>query len=284
MLKLILKGAVIGIANVIPGVSGGTMAVVMGIYDKLIHAITHLKSEFKGALKLLFPIIVGAALGVVILTEVITRALEHFPVQTNFMFIGLIVGGLPIIVRKLKETGEKVSVGNIIAMVIFFLVVVGFALLGEGSAADTRITLSFVEIIKLFAIGVIASATMVIPGVSGSMVLMLLGYYYLILDSISEWIHALLAFDIPALLAKTGILLPFGIGVLAGIGVIAKLIEIVFEKFPNYAYCGIIGLIVASPFGIILMSDFSKYNITAVLTGLITFAIGYFIAGKLGED
>lgn len=284
MLKLILKGAVIGIANVIPGVSGGTMAVVMGVYDKLIHAITHLKSEFKGALKLLLPIIVGAALGVVILTEVITRALEHFPVQTNFLFIGLIVGGLPIIVKKLKETGEKVSVGNIIAMVIFFLVVVGFALLGEGSAADTRITLSFAEIIKLFVIGVIASATMVIPGVSGSMVLMLLGYYYLILDSISEWIHALLAFDIPTLLAKTGILLPFGIGVLAGIGVIAKLIEIVFEKFPNYAYCGIIGLIVASPFGIILMSDFSKYNLTAVLTGLITFAIGYFIAGKLGED
>ncbi len=284
MIKLILKGAVIGIANVIPGVSGGTMAVVMGIYDKLIHAVTHLKSEFKEALKLLFPILIGAALGVVILTEVITRALEHFPVQTNFMFIGLIVGGLPIIVKRLKETGEKVSAGNVVALVLFFLIVVGFATLGESEATGSQITLGFVEIIKLFAIGIIASATMVIPGVSGSMVLMLLGYYYLILDSISEWIHALLDFDIPVLLEKTGILMPFGIGVVVGIGLIAKLIEIVFEKFPNYAYCAIIGLIVASPFGIILMSDLSKYSLTAILTGLITFVIGYIIAGKLGED
>ncbi|MDD7025757.1 MAG: DUF368 domain-containing protein [Lachnospiraceae bacterium] len=284
MIKLILKGMVIGIANIIPGVSGGTMMVVMGIYDKLIHAITHLKSEFKETLRLLIPIVIGAAAGIVILTEVITRALEHFPVQTNFMFIGLIVGGLPIIIKKLKETGKKVNAGNAVVLVLFFILVAGFALIGEGEASARELSLNMVEIIKLFFIGVIASATMVIPGVSGSMVLMLLGYYYLILDSISEFIHALLAFDFPALLEKTGILMPFGIGVLAGIGVIAKLIELVFEKRPDYAYCAIIGLIVASPLAIIFMSDLSKYNLAAILTGLITFGIGFFIARKLGEE
>lgn len=284
MIKLILKGMVIGIANIIPGVSGGTMMVVMGIYDKLIHAITHLKSEFKETLRLLIPIVIGAAAGIVILTEVITRALEHFPVQTNFMFIGLIVGGLPIIIKKLKETGKKVNAGNAVVLVLFFILVAGFALIGEGEASARELSLNMVEIIKLFFIGVIASATMVIPGVSGSMVLMLLGYYYLILDSISEFIHALLAFDFPALLEKTGILMPFGIGVLAGIGVIAKLIELVFEKRPDYAYCAIIGLIVASPLAIIFMSDLSKYNLVAILTGLITFGIGFFIARKLGEE
>lgn len=284
MIKLILKGMVIGIANIIPGVSGGTMMVVMGIYDKLIHAITHLKSEFKETLRLLIPIVIGAAAGIVILTEVITRALEHFPVQTNFMFIGLIVGGLPIIIKKLKETGKKVNAGNAVVLVLFFILVAGFALIGEGEASARELSLNMVEIIKLFFIGVIASATMVIPGVSGSMVLMLLGYYYLILDSISEFIHALLAFDFPVLLEKTGILMPFGIGVLAGIGVIAKLIELVFEKRPDYAYCAIIGLIVASPLAIIFMSDLSKYNLVAILTGLITFGIGFFIARKLGEE
>ncbi|MGN0289803.1 MAG: DUF368 domain-containing protein [Lachnospiraceae bacterium] len=284
MIKLILKGMVIGIANIIPGVSGGTMMVVMGIYDKLIHAITHLKSEFKETLRLLIPIVIGAAAGIVILTEVITRALEHFPVQTNFMFIGLIVGGLPIIIKKLKETGRKVNAGNAVVLVLFFILVAGFALIGEGEASARELSLNMMEIIKLFFIGVIASATMVIPGVSGSMVLMLLGYYYLILDSISEFIHALLAFDLPVLLEKTGILMPFGIGVLAGIGVIAKLIELVFEKRPDYAYCAIIGLIVASPLAIIFMSDLSKYNLAAILTGLITFGIGFFIARKLGEE
>ena len=284
MIKLICKGAVIGIANIIPGVSGGTMMVVMGIYDKLIHAINHLKSEWKQALKLLITIVIGMGLGIVILTEIITRALENFPVQTNLMFIGLIVGGLPVIVQKLKETGKKVSIGNVIAMIAFFALVVGMAMMGEAEGGAAEVTLNVVSIIKLFFVGIIASATMVIPGVSGSMVLMLLGYYYTILDSISAFIHGLLEFDFPTLLQNFGILCPFGIGVLAGIGVIAKLIEIVFVKFPNYAYCAIIGLIIASPFGIILMSDLSKYNIGAILTGVVTFAVGFIIARKLGED
>lgn len=284
MIKLICKGAVIGIANIIPGVSGGTMMVVMGIYDKLIHAITHIKSEFKEALRLLIPIVIGMAAGIIILTEVITRALEHFPVQTNFMFIGLIVGGLPIVIKRLKETGQKVSAGNILVLVLFFILVAGFALIGETEAAGGEISLSVLEVVKLFLIGVIASATMVIPGVSGSMVLMLLGYYYLILDSVSAFLHALLDFDFPVLLEKTGILMPFGIGVLLGIGIIAKLIEIVFNKFPNYAYCAIIGLIVASPFAIIFMSDLTRYTVTGVLTGLLTFVVGFIIARKLGED
>lgn len=284
MIKLILKGAVIGIANIIPGVSGGTMMVVMGIYDKLIHAITHLRSEFKQALKLLIPIVIGMGLGIVVLTEIITRALENFPVQTNFMFIGLIIGGLPVIVNKLKETGKKVSVGNIAAFVAFFAIVVGMAMLGEAEGSAAAVTLNLINIVKLFFVGVIASATMVIPGVSGSMVLMLIGYYYTILDSISAFLHGLLEFDVPVLLQNFGILFPFGIGVLAGIGVIAKLIEIVFVKFPNYAYCAIIGLIIASPIAIILMSDLSQYNLIAILTGLVTFVIGFVIARKLGED
>ena len=284
MIKLILRGMVIGVANIIPGVSGGTMMVVMGIYDKLIHAITHLKSEFKQALKLLVPIAIGMGLGIVILTEILTRALENFPVQTNFMFIGLIVGGLPVILKKLKDTGKKVSVGNVIAMLAFFALVVGMAMVGEAEGSGAEITINAINVIKLFFIGVIASATMVIPGVSGSMVLMLLGYYYTILDSVSAFLHGLLEFNMPVLLHNFGLLFPFGIGVLVGIGVIAKLVEIVFVKFPNYAYCAIIGLIVASPVGIILMSDLSAYNMIAILTGLVTFAIGFVIARKLGEE
>lgn len=284
LLKMILKGAVIGIANVIPGVSGGTMMVVMGIYDKLIHAITHVKSEFKEALRLLIPIVIGMALGIIVLTEVITASLEHFPVQTNFMFIGLIIGGLPVILKRLKGTGKKVSVGNIIAGVLFFVLVAGMAAIGEaeGSAAD--MTLNLINIVKLFFVGIIASATMVIPGVSGSMVLMLMGYYYTILDTVSSFMHALVEFDIPVMLQGVGILAPFGIGVLLGIAIIAKLVEMMFEKFPNYAFCSIIGLIIASPVAIILMSDLSKYSVISVLTGLVTLAVGYVIARKLGED
>lgn len=284
MIKGILKGAVIGLANIIPGVSGGTMAVSMGIYDKLIHAVTHIRSEFKEAVKLLFPILLGALIGIGLLSFVITAAFDKFPVQTNFLFIGLIVGGMPIILRKLKETGKKVSIGNVIVLLIFFAIVVVMAAMGEaeGKAADT--TINFVNIMKFFGVGVIASATMVIPGVSGSMVMMLMGYYNTIILEIKHFIEAAIHFDIDGMVHGFGILFPLGIGILLGIAVIAKLIELLFSKTPNYAYCAIIGLIVASPIGIILMSDLSRYNVLSVLTGAVMFVIGYFIALKLAEE
>lgn len=95
MIKTFIAGIIIGIANIIPGVSGGTMAVSMGIYDKLIHAVTHLFKEFKKSCLFLLPVLIGAAAAIVILSRVIEFLFDHYPLQTNLLFIGLIVGGLP---------------------------------------------------------------------------------------------------------------------------------------------------------------------------------------------
>lgn len=282
MIKLILRGVVIGIANIIPGVSGGTMAVAMGIYDKLIYALTHIFSEFKKSMKLILPILVGAAIALIGVARILGKMFEVIPVQTNFLFIGLIVGGLPFILRKVK--GQKASAGNIIAFVLFFALVVGMAVLGEREGGAVALTVTPVSMVKMFFVGVIASATMVIPGVSGSMILMLMGYYTPILENINLFVNAVIAFDMPAILNGVGIFAPLGIGIIIGIFAIAKLIEIVFAKWPLLAYYAIIGLIVASPISIILMSDLSLYNIISILTGLVTFAIGCVIAYKLGGE
>lgn len=282
MVKLILRGVVIGIANIIPGVSGGTMAVAMGIYDKLIYALTHIFSEFKKSMKLILPILVGAAIALIGVARILGKMFEVIPVQTNFLFIGLIVGGLPFILRKVK--GQKASAGNIIAFVLFFALVVGMAVLGEREGGAVALTVTPVSMVKMFFVGVIASATMVIPGVSGSMILMLMGYYTPILENINLFVNAVIAFDMPAILNGIGIFAPLGIGIIIGIFAIAKLIEIVFAKWPLLAYYAIIGLIVASPISIILMSDLSLYNIISILTGLVTFAIGCVIAYKLGGE
>lgn len=282
MIKLILRGVVIGIANIIPGVSGGTMAVAMGIYDKLIYALTHIFSEFKKSMKLILPILIGAAIALIGVARILGKMFEIIPVQTNFLFIGLIVGGLPFILRKVK--GQKVSAGNIIAFVLFFALVVGMAVLGEREGGAVALTVTPVSMVKMFFVGVIASATMVIPGVSGSMILMLMGYYTPILENINLFVNAVIAFDMPAILNGVGIFAPLGIGIIIGIFAIAKLIEIVFAKWPLLAYYAIIGLIVASPISIILMSDLSLYNIISILTGLVTFAIGCVIAYKLGGE
>lgn len=282
MIKLILRGVVIGIANIIPGVSGGTMAVAMGIYDKLIYALTHIFSEFKKSMKLILPILIGAAIALIGVARILGKMFEIIPVQTNFLFIGLIVGGLPFILRKVK--GQKVSAGNIIAFVLFFALVVGMAVLGEREGGAVALTVTPMSMVKMFFVGVIASATMVIPGVSGSMILMLMGYYTPILENINLFVNAVIAFDMPAILNGVGIFAPLGIGIIIGIFAIAKLIEIVFAKWPLLAYYAIIGLIVASPISIILMSDLSLYNIISILTGLVTFAIGCVIAYKLGGE
>lgn len=283
MIKEILKGAVIGVANIIPGVSGGTMAVTLGIYDKLIHAVTHIVKEFKESMKMIIPIVIGAGIGIGVLSFVIKFLFVQFPVQTNFLFIGLIVGGLPIIWNKLKATNKKVTLGNMLGFIGFFALVVGMAMIGEAEGSAVDVSLNAVNIIKLFLVGVLASATMIIPGVSGSMVLMIIGYYNTIIDTITLFIKSALSMDIPGIMQGIGVLMPFGVGVLIGIGIIAKLIEIVFLKAPNYAYCSILGLIIASPIAIILMSDLSRYNVISVLTGLVTFVLGYLVASKLAD-
>ena len=116
------------------------------------------------------------------------------------------------------------------------------------------------------------------------MMLMLIGYYNPVLSEVNRFIDNLLDFNVPGLLDGCLVLVPFGIGVVIGIFAIAKVIEIIFEKFPEHAYWAIIGLIVASPIAILLMNSFGTITPVNVLTGIVALAVGVVIALKLGEE
>ena len=281
MFKNIIKGMMIGIANIMPGVSGGTLAVSMGIYDKLIHCITHILSEFKESMKFLLPIFAGAGIALVALTFVIEALFQYYPIPTNLLFIGLIVGGLPPVVTKVKS--HKLSFGHILAGLLFFALVVGMAMMGDNGNRQVTLNLGIVPMIKLVLVGIIAAATMIIPGVSGSMVLLILGYYQPIIQQITAFCTAVITLDVAGILHGIAILLPFGIGVLIGILGIAKIIEIIFEKYPVYAYCAIIGLIAASPIAILVCSNFAGFSVSVLLISIVTFAAGFGIAIKIGD-
>lgn len=281
MFKNIIKGMMIGIANIMPGVSGGTLAVSMGIYDKLIHCITHILSEFKESMKFLLPIFAGAGIALVALTFVIEALFQYYPIPTNLLFIGLIVGGLPPVVTKVKS--HKLSFGHILAGLLFFALVVGMAMMGDNGNRQVALNLGIVPMIKLVLVGIIAAATMIIPGVSGSMVLLILGYYEPIIQQITAFCTAVITLDMAGILHGIAILLPFGIGVLIGILGIAKIIEIIFEKYPVYAYCAIIGLIAASPIAILVCSNFAGFSVSVLLISIVTFAAGFGIAIKIGD-
>lgn len=274
----ILKGSVMGIANVIPGVSGGTMAVSMGIYDTLIHAITHLFKEFKKSFMSLLPIGLGMIIGIVGLSFLIDYMFGVAPMPTNLLFIGLILGGLPAL--KKRFDGAKFNPGYLLGFLLFFAMVIVLAFLDgtEGAAAD--LSMSFLNGTKLFLVGVVAAATMVIPGVSGSMMLMLMGYYEPVITTVKDFVLALKDRDVAGITDCLFVIACFGIGVVVGIFAIAKLIEILLIKFPYMVFSCILGLIVGSPFAIVILNKtvFMNPSVLSIVISVLCLAVGFMIA------
>lgn len=280
LVKDILRGAVIGVANAVPGVSGGTMMVSMGIYDDIIYCLTHIMKQPKKSIKILAPYIIGMALGIVGLAFVITAMFEKIPFQTCMLFIGLILGGVPILTGHLK--GTKLGVLHALVFLVLFVSIIALQIFG-GNGADAALSATPISLVKLFMVGVVAAATMVIPGVSGSMMLMTMGYYYPVIGSVKEFITALVAFDIGKLIHLCILLIPFGIGVVVGIFAVAKLIEMLMDKYEALTYCGIMGLVVASPVVILMGVPLTGMTILSVLTGIVALAAGIVAALCLGK-
>ena len=277
----VLKGAVIGLANIIPGVSGGTMMVSMGIYDTLIYCITHLFKEFRRAVRTLLPYAIGMAAAIACLSFALKWLFAQYPLPTNTLFIGLILGGLPAMMKNVK--GSRIGAGGWGLFVAFFALIVLLQAFQTEHVAVIRLSLA--EVVKLFLIGALASATMVIPGVSGSMILKLIGYYEpIVTGAIPGAISALAGGDWGTLMANVGILLPFGLGIVVGIFAIAKLIEILLSKQKTLTYCAILGLVVASPVAILMGSDLSGVTLMTILVSLATFALGFAAAMRLGGE
>lgn len=277
----ILRGMVIGLANIIPGVSGGTMMVSMGIYDTIISCVNHLFKDFKKSVMTLLPYGIGMVAAIVVLASVIRYCLATFPLPTNCLFIGLILGGLPAILTRVK--GKKKGVPGAIAFIAAFALIILLELFGHGEGAEADVSFGLVQVILLFLVGIVASATMIIPGVSGSMMLMLLGYYNPVLTAIENTVKALGPLDMGALLTGVGVLLPFGLGIIAGIFGVARLIEYLLRRWEGVTFCGILGLVIASPVVILMGISWSGVGIISALVSVVLFAVGFLVAYKLGE-
>lgn len=281
-LKDILRGVLIGVANAIPGVSGGTMMVSMGIYDKIISSVTNIFHQLKKSILTLLPYGIGMVLGIVGLSFAIEYLFKNYPLQTALLFIGLILGGLPMMIGKVK--GKKANIGNVAVFLFFFAFIFLLQWLNGKNASDVTLILSPVMVIRLFFVGIIAAATMVIPGVSGSMILMILGFYTPVIEAVTFTVKALAGGDFGGFLNQCLILFPFGVGVLIGIYYVAKLIELLLKKQESLTYSGILGLIVASPFVILMQTSITKLNVLSIIMSAITFAIGFVIAYFLGRE
>ncbi|MBR0218126.1 MAG: DUF368 domain-containing protein [Clostridia bacterium] len=274
LINQLLRGVVIGVANIIPGVSGGTMMVSMGIYDTLIHCITHLFKEFKKSIKTLLPYAVGMLVGIVALASVINWGLENHPLPTNTLFIGLILGGLGPLLKKVDK--KKINVAAVIAFIALFALIIWLGIQRKDSIQNAEsIDMNVLQMLIMVFIGMIASATMIIPGVSGSLVLMLLGYYKPVVNALSTLKDGLFSFDFSIMGQPVLMLLPFLLGIVLGIFGVAKLIEWLTARFPTPTYCGVLGLVVASPISLLIQTDLSGVTIPTVIISVVTLAAGF---------
>lgn len=281
--KEVCKGLLIGIANIVPGVSGGTMAVSMGIYDKIIRAVTHFFKEPKKSILTLLPYGIGAILGIGGLSFLIEWLFGVFPFQASMVFVGLILGGLPVLVKKVK--GKSTGFYGPGALTLTFLAILFLTAAGEVQTGEAEIFSGAASVLLLAAVGVISAATMVVPGVSGSMILMMLGYYQPILRTVNDFVLAAVTMDFAEAWHLGWLLFPFGAGLILGVFLCARLVEFLLSKFPAVTYFAIIGLVLSSPVAILWGLSWSEIQLHQLLIGFSLALLAYVLTGLLeGES
>ncbi len=291
-ISLFFKGIIVGVANVIPGVSGGTIAVVLHIFDRLIEAINHFTADIKKHLKFLLPLLAGAGVGVLVFSVLIDYCLEHFSLPTCGFFAGLVAGSIPLIYKmaKSKQPKDKKQYGYFIYTIIAFALVIFMSTLktGEGSAVVVG-DVSAGLMAQAFLGGAIAAAAMIVPGISGSFMLVLLGLYNVVIGYVALVKDFLLTFDMTIFVSIIKFCAPLGIGMIAGAIVISKLIEFLMNIYHTETYYVILGLILGSLIGIFLDPiAFGSYSgavpAGALIATSVTAVIGFAVSVLMGKE
>jgi putative membrane protein len=261
-----LKGFIIGSSMSVPGVSGGTMAILLGIYDKLISAISNFTKDIKKNTIFLMKFCIGAGIGICSLAFAIKWLLEKFPFPVSFFFLGAVIGGIPALYKKTKESPLKISSGIYFLLGLIVVISIGFIPVGNFDVSSGS---GIIHYLMLLITGIIIALALVLPGISTSHMLLVLGMYDAMLLAITE-------FNV----VYIGIL---GISTLIGIFLITKPIEWTMNRFPHQTYCTIIGFVLGSTSEIfrdkiipaIPKDANSTWWISSVLIAIVTFVLGY---------
>ncbi|MBH0231594.1 DUF368 domain-containing protein [Halobacillus yeomjeoni] len=261
----IYRGMLMGASDVVPGVSGGTIAVVLGIYDRLIEAINGVFSkEWKKHLKFLIPLGMGVSISIILLASLIEWLFEHYPDPTKFFFLGLIIGVLPYLAHK-ADMKRTFKVKHYVLLLIGAGIVASMAVFQTGESGQIQ-DLDSSTYLLLFFSGWLASSAMILPGISGSFILLVIGVYSTVVGGISDF--------------KIDIIAVVGLGILFGILVMSKIVKFFLDNYTIGTFAVIIGLVIGSVFVI-----FPGVPGTLILwiVSFITFISGLLTAWLLGR-
>jgi len=298
-LILILKGTAVGGANVMPGVSGATLAVILRIYDELIKSINNLFTDMKNSLRFLIPVAIGMVVGILAIGELANFLLLRFSLQTGGFIAGLMAGSLPFIHGQavLKSDAKKnFAAPNVFAFRNYFIAIAAAFLIifislfaPEKTAEAQSAEFSAGLAAFLFVGGAVAAATMVIPGISGAMVLILFGLYPLVLHTITEIREYLMSPTNFQLLGEIlVVVLPLGFGIVAGIFLGSKIIALLLEKFHSATYFAIFGLVLGTVFAVFknpaTYQSHETISAGLIVFTMITFLCGTFVSLRLAKS
>lgn len=267
------RGFAMGTSDLVPGVSGGTIAILLGIYDDFIRSISGIFSKrFWESLKFLIPIVLGMLIAIGSLSQLINFLLITHPVPTLFFFVGLILGIIPYLL-KTSRFKQTFTAKHYMLVALGIAIIVVITLLNNGNKhAGATLTFSTSLFIKYFIAGVCASSAMLLPGISGSFMLLVFGAYGTIMYAISE----LLSFNFNAV----PILLTVGLGIIAGFLLSSKAIQYLLNYHTYLTYALIIGFVVGSLYAVF---PGLPTSIFMWFVSVITLIVGFFISYKLGH-
>lgn len=278
-LILFIKGIVLGVAFVIPGVSGGTLAVLMGIYEELIEAASNFYKNmvnFKKYIMYLLPIGLGVVFSVAVFAKLIKFGLDKAPIITILIFLGMIIGGIPALVRNVK--GTKINLKDMTLMLVGLIIVISMLIFHKSNSNVVLTNMSITGYITLFLVGAIAAVTMVVPGISGSFTLMLIGYYEPILNLVND------ITSFKNLGPNLILIFTFMLGVFIGIIFISKIIEWCLKHYKRETYYAIIGFVLSSIISVIYEVSKFPFNLTHLIIGIVLLVINTVLVYKVFDE
>jgi len=237
------KGLLVGIGNIAPGLSGGVIAVILNVYNRLLKALNEF---FKRPMKVIrenFFLLLGLIVGILFTFLFILKLIALFPIPTMMLFVGFIIGPLPHIYADVRK--QKTKVIDIVVFVLVAALIIGLSCVqSEGHKTDVNIFLMFI-------IGVITASTMIIPGVSGTAILMVLGVFTYLVNTVNNFLESLKTLSFSIIFEKGLVLVPFALGFIIGLIVLAKVMAKLFVKYSRTMNWAVMGLLVSCPFSII---------------------------------
>lgn len=253
----IIKGIFIGAGAIVPGLSSGVLCVIFGIYEKLLDAVLNFFKDIKQNIKFLFPIALGVGIGVLLFSNGLNYVLYAFPIQTKSIFIGLILGTIPSLI---KEVNEKQSFRP--QNVVYLLIALAIGIVTVILENQMTIISNVEEINSFYLIlcGVIMSLGIIVPGVSSTIILMLLGVYSIYLQSVAN--------------LYLPVLIPMGIGLVLGSIVVMKVTKILLEKQYAKTFYSIIGFTIGS----ILVLVPQGMNTLEMILSILCILLGIYIS------